>query len=493
LTPTRSKPDAGAARSNAEAVSAERWRRQPKALIVAYRFPPQGGGGVQRTLKFVKYLPQFGWLPVVHTVQNPYWPLRDDTLLSEVPPEVPVYRTLTVEFERLQGATGSLLAATERAQGNGPHGGKLSPRRRSVLVRLGKAVADVIHRRLLIPDPQMAWILPAAIKSLYIMRKTGVSLMYTSSPPNSVQVLGLLLKRVANLPWVADFRDPWTEGVRRQQAYQRNKPRQQIEEALERSVIARADHVVVTTDPALQQFVGKYPRIPEEKFSVITNGFDPADFSHTAADTALLNPREFNITLTGNVEAMFDAMPFFHAVQELVDADEEMRSCLRVNFVGTKRGKYDVFIGQSGLDRHIRYIGYVPHATSLQYLMESDVLFLCQIPVYESAGTKLSGKLFEYLHMRKPILALTLPGLTAEILSRSGLGIVVSPHDRSGIKGALQHLYRQHKVNHLSAVADNAYIQRFDRVDQSRCLSQIFDQLVRRQGQFQSSHHGEKR
>ena len=125
------------------------------------------------------------------------------------------------------------------------------------------------------------------------------------------------------------------------------------------------------------------------------------------------------------------------------------------------------------LDRHVSYIGYVPHATSLQYLAESDVLFLCQIPVYESASTKLSGKLFEYLYMRKPILALTLPGLTTDILSRSGLGIVVAPDDRPGIKGALQHLYRQHKVNHLPAVADNVYIQRFDRVDQSRCLSRI--------------------
>jgi glycosyltransferase involved in cell wall biosynthesis len=157
-----------------------------------------------------------------------------------------------------------------------------------------------------------------------------------------------------------------------------------------------------------------------------------------------------------------------------------MRSRLRVNFVGTKRGKYDAFISQSGLDRHISYIGYVPHATSLQYLMESDVLFLCQIPVYESAGTKLSGKLFEYLHMRKPVLALTLPGLTAEILSRSGLGIVVAPHDRPGIKGALQHLYRHYKVDQRPAVFDDTYLQRFDRVNQTRCLSRLFDQLVER-------------
>ena len=119
MTPTRSKPGASVARANAEAIPADRGRPRPKAFVIAYRFPPQGGGGVQRTLKFVKYLPQFGWLPVVHTVRNPYWPVRDDTLLAEVPPEVHVYRTLTVEFERLQGATGSLLSGTAGGRGTG--------------------------------------------------------------------------------------------------------------------------------------------------------------------------------------------------------------------------------------------------------------------------------------------------------------------------------------------------------------------------------------
>lgn len=480
LTPAHSETSARIGGSTTAAISAMLGRRRPKALVIAYRFPPQGGGGVQRTLKFVKYLPQFGWLPVVHTVQNPYWPLRDESLLSEVPPEVSVYRTLTIEFERLQGATSGLFAGSERLPGNSHDRRVASRRQQGALRRLAKATAEIIQRHLLIPDPQMVWILPAAIKSLYIIRKTGASLIYTSSPPNSIQVLGLLLKCATKLPWVADFRDPWTEGVRRKQAYQHNKSRQRIEEAFERAVIARADRVVATTEPTLEQFVGKYPEVSAGRFSVITNGFDPADFSRTPSDAPLLNPQQFNVTLTGNVEAMFDAMPFFRALQELVDEDEEMRSRLRVNFIGTKRGTYDAFINQSGLDRHISYIGYVPHTTCLQYLAESDVLFLCQIPVYESAGTKLSGKLFEYLYMRKPILALTLPGLTAEILSRSGLGIVVAPTNRPGIKAALQDLYRQHKIDQRPAARDDAYLQRFDRVEQTRCLSQLFDQLVDR-------------
>jgi glycosyltransferase involved in cell wall biosynthesis len=450
-----------------------------KVLVIAYRFPPQGGGGVQRTLKFVKYLPQWGWLPVVHTVCNPYWPLRDDTLLGEVPLGVRVYRTRTVEFERLQGAAGSLFAEGERRRDDGHGGAAAPPRTPSLLRRSCKAVVNVIHRRMLIPDPQVVWILPAFLKSLYIIRQAGAALIYTSSPPNSMQVLGLLLKRATKMPWVADFRDPWTEGIRRKQAYQGNRGRQWVEEALERAVLTRADHVVVTTEKTMDQFLGKYPLVSAEKFSVITNGFDPADSASTPSALPLLDAREFNLTLTGNVEAMFDARPFFRTLRELLDEDAEIWSRLRVNFIGTKRGKYDDYLRQHHLDGYVRYIGYVPHATSLRYLAESDVLFLCQIPVYESASTKLSGKLFEYLHMRKPILALTLPGLTADILSRSGLGIVVDPNDRAGIKKALCHLYLQHKVGHTPVVPDDAYIDSFNRIHQTQRLSRIFERLVR--------------
>jgi glycosyltransferase involved in cell wall biosynthesis len=465
------------ARHSAGTAHVDQGRLMPKVLVIAYRFPPQGGGGVQRTLKFVKYLPQWGWLPVVHTVRNPYWPLRDDTLLGEIPLGVQIYRTLTAEFERLQGAAGSLFSEGEGKRDDGHGGAAAPPRTPSLLRRSCKAVANIIQRHILIPDPQVAWIPPAFLKSLYIIRKAGAALIYTSSPPNSTQVLGLILKRVTKLPWVADFRDPWTEGIRRRQAYQGNRGRQRLEEALERAVLTRADHVVVTTEKTMEQFLAKYPSVLAEKFSVITNGFDPDDAAPPSAPR-LLDPRQFNVTLTGNVEALFDARPFFHTLRELLDEDAEIRSRLRVNFVGTKRGKYDDYLRQHDLDGHVRYIGYVPHATCLQYLAESDALFLCQIPVHESASTKLSGKLFEYLYMRKPILALTLPGLTADILSRSGLGTVVDPNDQVGIKQALRDLYLRHKVGQSPVVPDDAYIDSFNRIHQTQRLSRIFEQLV---------------
>lgn len=455
-------------------------RPSRKVFVIAYRFPPQGGGGVQRTLKFVKYLPQCGWLPVVHTVSNPYWPLRDATLLSEVPPCVKVYRTPTFEFERFGRATEGLISPREHGAASRRGGGGAPPKARNPLWSLCRAIGGFVQRHVLVPDPQVAWIPVAFLKSLRLIRKERASLIYTSSPPNSSQVLGLLLKRAVGLPWIADFRDPWTEGIRRKQAYERSRVRRRVEEALERAVIGRADHVVVTTDKTLEQFLQKYPSVPAERYSVITNGFDPADFSALPAGERLLSSDDFNLTLTGNVEAMFDAAPFLSAVKDLIDEEEGIRARLKVNFIGTRRGKYDDFIRERRLENTIRYVGYVPHQVSLCYLAESAVLFLCQIPVYESATTKLSGKLFEYLYMRKPILALTLPGLTSEILARSGLGVVVDPNDRPGIKKALRELYLQWREGQEHPSADETYIAGFDRTRQTERLAGLFDRLAER-------------
>jgi len=161
-----------------------------------------------------------------------------------------------------------------------------------------------------------------------------------------------------------------------------------------------------------------------------------------------------------------------------VHEDDGIRRRLRVNFVGTKRGKYDAFITENHLEAHIRYIGYVRHQTGLRYLAESAASFLCQIPVYESATTKLFGKLFEYVYMRKPILALTLPRLTREILSRSRLGTTVDPNDHVGIKKVIYELYGRWSERRPGPAVDEAYIGTFDRVRRAKVLAGLFDRLV---------------
>jgi glycosyltransferase involved in cell wall biosynthesis len=447
-----------------------------KALLISYRFPPQGGGGVQRTLKFAKYLREFGWEPVVQTARNPYWPVWDETLLRDVPPGVRVYRTPAFEFERLESRLGGLVGERERPSvarrnGDGEAAAPRKPRRTGMI----GALRAGIHRRLLVPDPQIAWVPGALLHGLLIARREGVRLVYTSSPPNSVQLLGGLVARALGKPWVADFRDPWTDGPRRQLAYVGNPMRARFERAAERAVLRRADRIVVSAEPLRARFLEHYPFLAPDKVVVLTNGYDPDDFAAAADEGFQLENGRFHVTGTGNIEAMFDARPLLRALAELSAENSRFGDELLVNLVGAKKGKYDADLRALGLADRVRYPGWLPHAQSLSYLEQSDVLLMCQMPDPRSGGEKLSGKCFEYLFARKPILCLSVPGVSADLMQESGVATVVHPEDVAGIKTALRAFYARRGQ---PVRADSAVIARFDRRRLTERLAAMFDALA---------------
>ena len=252
-----------------------------------------------------------------------------------------------------------------------------------------------------------------------------------------------------------------------------------MEESWERAIAQQADHFIATTEPTLQQFIEKHPSL-HSKTSVLTNGFDTEDFHAPCSDSRLLPRGHMHLTLTGSIEPEIDMIPIFQAVKDALEENPGMRSALRINFIGTKRREqYDQYIQDNALTDQINYVAYVPHSVSVQYLAESHVLFLNpMIPTYESGATKLPGKLFEYLYMRKPILALTIKGVAAGILEKSGLGIVIHPTDVAGIKNALADLYQQWQQQAWKAIPDDAVITQFDRVRLTERLAEIFDQVV---------------
>jgi glycosyltransferase involved in cell wall biosynthesis len=445
-----------------------------KALLISYRFAPQGGGGVQRTLKFTKYLRDFGWEPVVQTARNPYWPLRDDSLLEDVPPGVRVYRTPSFEFERLEQRLARLGGqGTKRSRGPANGGGSTTARGESHGGMLN-AIRGAVHSRLLVPDAQIAWLPGALAHSLKIARREGIRLVYTTSPPNSVQILGGLVARLLRRPWVADFRDPWTDGPRRQQAYVGNGIRERLERAAERWIVRRADRVLVSAEPLRTRFLTKYPFLTPEKVVVLTNGFDPSDFAASENAGRDLEPARFHVSGAGNIEAMFDARPLLRALAGAMAADAGLAEDLLVNLIGARKGKYDADIRELGLTGRVRYIGWVHHTQSLRYLGQSDVLLMCQLPHAGGGGEKLSVKFFEYLYLRKPILCLSVPGLTADLLAESGLGTVVHPDDVEGIKAALLRLYARRGE---PMRANASLIARFDRRHLTSRLAAIFDEL----------------
>jgi glycosyltransferase involved in cell wall biosynthesis len=256
-----------------------------------------------------------------------------------------------------------------------------------------------------------------------------------------------------------DFRDLWLLSIHRGKLYARHPWRRAVEAWWERQIVRHASRIIVTTERSRQQLISKYGAA--EKFTVITNGFDPEDFAQVHHSRPWPESG-FHLTLTGNVESLFDATPFFRALHALVREDPEIHHRLIVHFVGTNLTRYSSLITSLGLDSIVRVHPYVPHSESVRFLQQSDALFLCQIPDPISAGSKLSGKLFEYMAAQKPILALTLAdSLTADLLQHFGPGLVVQPDDEKGIKAALHNLIR--RTGKAVVPVNEGFIRSFDR------------------------------
>ena len=471
-------------------------------LVLTYRWPPQGGVSVQRVTKFVKYLTRQGWRPVVHTVTNPYAPVKDQGLARDVPPGVTVYRTPTVEWE---GVESQLAGFVKRLRGGGGGGkggaGKGGGETRTDEARADEAevatvgrterearvkrhgqlgaVGNFVWSRVMVPDPQIVWARTAYLRSLLIARRERPDVIFSTSPPNSVNVLAAALARKLGVPWIADMRDPWTDGPRRKQWYPGNPGRKAREEAWEKEIFTRASTVVVTTEATRRDFLNKFPWCPPEKVAVITNGFDPEDFAHVTRERKFLEPGLLQFTVTGTVETLFDLMPFLTALRDLVTARPDARAILRVNFVGAKRQPlYDEFVPREGIGDVIRFHPFKPHSESVQYVADSNVLMLFQVPREDSGAIKIQGKMCEYLYTRKPILALTIPGETASILERARLGRVVDPRDTAAIRRTLEALVDDFQAGRLEVHPDEATIDEFDREKQSEKLARLLAQAT---------------
>lgn len=434
-------------------------------LMLSYRFAPQGGAGSLRTTKFAKYLPALGWRPIVHTVANPHWDVWDHTLSREVPKEATVYRSRTIEPEGTGERAGAqIIGATARTLSGG-----LAQRLRHVLGSLRRQLRVFV----LIPDRQAAWIPWGIIRTLVIVRRHRPTVMYSSSPPHSAQIVALVVKKLSGVPWVADFRDLWMQSIHRQELYKR-RWRHAIEAAMERAVVRYADRIIVTTEPNRDELARKYDAA--SKVVVIPNGYDAADFARAPAPPADVDAARFNLTMTGQVVKLVDMRPFFHALAQSVGQEPALRQRLRVRLIGADPAPYADLIHELGLDDQVAYIPYMPHDAVLEYVRASDVLFLCHIPDWISAGAKMSVKLFEYFAAERPILAMTSPdSLTAELLREAGVGICVAPDDVDAITHALLTLFAQWQQENVVVRSAAGFLERFERGRLTARLAGVLD------------------
>ncbi len=392
-----------------------------KLLIITYYWPPSGGPGVQRWLKFSTYLAQMGYKPFVVTV-NPdeaTYPVADQTLTNQVSEKVKVFHTSTREPY-------SLYKKISRRK-QVPYSGFTNEQKSSFFSTLSR----FIRGNLFVPDARVGWNRFALRKARQLITEQDIRIVITTSPPHSTQLVGLQLKKeFPQINWIADLRDPWTDifYYRKMLHLPFVKSR---DLALEKSVLQSADSVVTVSDYIKQKLAGKISGQPSSKFHVITNGFDPDDFKDLHPEATKPHQTAFTIGYIGTLADDYDLSGFISAVNQW---HKQSQQPFLVKFTGSLSGKWEKQFTLS-LGQNIDIHGHTTHQEALSHMQEADLLLLV-IPDIEQNRGIVTGKIFEYMASGKQILGVgPTDGDAARILEQTGSGKMFHYHDTEGIAG----------------------------------------------------------
>lgn len=429
-------------------------------LIVTYYFPPSGGAGVQRALKFVKYLRDFGWEPVVLTVrEDADFPARDESLLAEVPAGVEVVRTDIFEpyglYRKWTGKAGNAAIDIETNTGGKRAG-------------IRERAADFVRSTFFIPDARRFWKPQALAAAEGILKRRKVDAIVSTAPPYTCHLIAESMRRRHRIPWVADFRDSWVGWL---SAPDRWWLPDRVDRALENKVLRNADRILAVSEGVRSDLASRNPDIPTGKWRILTNGFDAADF-------AGLDPNpdadRFVITYTGSLYGKRDPSALLRACRSLAERRPDLAEKLLIRFIG--RLDSSTLEAFRTLGRRFEHVPYVPHGESLKALLESSALLLV-IDTAAAAGTIVTGKVYEYLGAGRPILALAPEGDAARLIRSLGAGAVVAPDDSGGVERVLEEWITAWRANtHIPRPSANAVL-RYERKALTGELASVLNEI----------------
>lgn len=430
-------------------------------LVIAYHFPPGGGPGVQRVLKHVTYLREAGWRPIVLTVENGDFPALDVSLLEKVPADVRVVRVPILEpysiYRRFMGGGGAIDVNVNKSK----------QQRRGWKERL----AEFIRATFFIPDARVGWLLTAVKAGRRIIREEHVDAIYTSSPPYTCALIGRALKRQTGLPWVAGFRDPWTGFLTTPDRWFLPAS---IDKHLERSVFTEADAVESAWEGITADALAKYSFLDPKKFFHVPNGFDSADFP----DVTYVRNERFTVTYTGSMYGRRTPAAFLAALDVLRSRGEVLPEDVRLRFVGRFGAEVEEMLEKSPFAPSVERISYVPHTESIAYLMRSDISLLIVDEAKESAEI-VPGKVYEYLGVGRPILALAPRGSAIEdLIKETGAGASAPQSDVTAIADIIGTFVARWKRGEPIATMNTSAVARYERRQSALALARILNDVV---------------
>jgi glycosyltransferase involved in cell wall biosynthesis len=424
-----------------------------RVLLISFDFPPRGATGVLRITKFARYLPDFGWQPVVFTAAGDSV-VRDEALLGELPSDLEVIRVAD-PLTRLRRGGGTQQPFSQVSAAARP--------RKPAAWRHGA-------RRLLVPDPQITW-LPRAVQAASArLRRGDVAAVLSTSPPHSMQLAGLWLKRrFPQVPWVMDMRDLWSDGgaITDPLVYKLNR-------ACERACLQAADRVVVVTH-VMRKHMQREFAVPDERIVTITNGFDRNDIvpAEPARNAALRIVYVGTITTTRTPSAH----GLLAAMQRLAAGSVGAETVV-LHAYGLFDPAVHAWAEPLAARGMVQLHPFVPHAEAIAATAAADALLVVVSDDLEGR-IAMPNKLYEYVAVGKPLLALTPPGEVTRLIRELDAGIAVAPTDVDGIEAALCQLIAQHRAGTLPGFALNdARVQRFERRTLTQQLATLLDEVV---------------
>jgi len=422
-----------------------------KVLIITYYWPPAGGPGIQRVLKFCTYLQEFGWQPVVLTVKEGEYPALDETLLDKLPADCPVYQTAALEpfsiYRKMTGQNNAIptFVLTEQTSAS-----------------FAKKAAAFIRGNFFIPDARVGWKPFAVRKGLQVIEQENIDLIFSTAPPMSGHLIAKKLAAKSGLSWVADFRDPWTD-VFYYHNLKRTRLAVAVDKKLERSVLQKADAVITVSQTIVDLFKSKV----DNHYHIIANGYDERDFPQTVVEQ---NDTAFIINHAGHLADNQNPVALWQALQKMIAGCADFVKKLHLDFYGSIHSNVEKSIEKYDLKDFVTFHGYVPHQQIIQANQKADVL-LFVVAQCSYANGILTSKLFDYMGAQKPILGIgPVAGDASKILQQTRAGQMLDWNDTQGISNFIQNVFLGKQQ------FQNAHTIDYQRRNLTYKLAEIFNQ-----------------
>lgn len=420
-----------------------------RVLIITYYWPPAGGPGVQRWLKFVKYFRDFGIESIVYVPENPNYPLVDENFSSEIPSDIEIIKQPITEPYRFA----NLFSKKKTKQISS---GIISKKDVSAMEKL----MLYIRGNFFIPDARVGWVKPSVKFLSKYIAENPVDVVITTGPPHSLHLIGLELKKELNLKWIADFRDPWTT-IHYHKSLRLNKVSEKKHKSLEASVLKSADAITVTSPTTKKEF----EMITEKPIEVITNGYDVLIETSFEIDT------KFSISHIGSLLSERNPQVLWKVLAEICNENNDFKNDLVLKFAGAVSEEVKKSIHDFELNENSIFLGYVSHSEAIKLQNESQVLLLVEINSSETRAI-IPGKLFEYLAAKRPIIALGPKESDIEgILDETNAGNFFSYWDDKELKAEILQLYGQFKSGYLQV--DSEEIEKFSRRELTKNMAAL--------------------